>query len=127
MARCQKIRKRKRQYCSGDLRDPINIQERSITAPGSGVDFTEEFDKDRMIMSAINTVSGKTFFDGVGTETPITHKVGFRFDSSVTNQSWILLEDGRRFDILSLEDLDERHLWMEATCVDRGNQVASQI
>ena len=95
MARCQKLRKKKRQYCSSDLIDAIVIQEASITAPTSGTDFGRLFDTNRVTMSAINTVRGKTFFDGVGTDTPITHEIGFRFDDTVTAESWILLEDGR--------------------------------
>jgi len=127
MGRCQKIRKKKRQYCSGDLIDPINIQERSITPPSSGTDFGIKFDADRVVMSAINTVSGQTFFDGVETDTPITHEIGFRFDDTVSAESWILLEDGRRLDILNLEDLDNRHQWMRAQCTDRGAKVAGRV
>ena len=127
MPKCSKIRKKKRQICVGDLRDSITIQNRSITPPLSGVDFTETFDGDRPIPAMVNTVSGKTFFDGVNTETPITHKVGFRYDETITAESWILLKDNRRLDILNLENLDERDEWMMATCVDRGAKTASEI
>lgn len=127
MAKCSKIRKRKRQYCSGDLIDTISIQSRSITPPSSGVDFTETFSAGNVVQSAINTVSGKTYFDGVGTETNITHKIGMRFDPTVTAESWVLLEDGTRLDILETENLDRRSQWMELTCNDRGSRVASEI
>jgi head-tail adaptor len=119
MARCSRIRKKKRQYCSGDLVDEITIQNRDITAPLAGTDFTETFSGDLVIMSAINTVSGKTYFDGVNTETNITHEIGFRYDNTITSESWIVF-GGRRFDILKLENLDERSKWMQAHCVETG-------
>lgn len=122
MAVCTKIRKKKRQYCIGDLRDTIDLQSRDITAPTefSSVDYDEDFSTvEANLPAAINTVNGKTFFDGVSTETPITHTVGIRFIENVTAENWVLF-DGRRFDILRVENLDERSLWLELTCVDRG-------
>lgn len=119
MPQCQKLRKRKRQFCVGDLRDRITIQNRSITPPSSGVDFDETFTNESEIDAVVNTVTGKTYFDDVGVGTNITHEIGFRFDETVTAESWILF-NGRRLDILDLEDLDERHMWYRARCVDRG-------
>jgi SPP1 family predicted phage head-tail adaptor len=128
MPLCSKIRKKKRQYCIGDLRDEIILQDRSITPPFNGVGFSETFTDQITILSAINTVKGKVYFDGVGTETPITHEIGFRFIDGITAETWILY-DGRRLDILNVEDLDERHEWLLAQCTDRGleNKQASQI
>ncbi len=124
MAQCIKIRKKKRQYCVGDLRDTIDLLDRNITAPTefSSVDYGEEFQTSLPgagLSAAINTVAGKTFFDGVSTETPITHMIGIRFIENVTAENWVLF-DGRRLDILKVENLDERSLWLELTCVDRG-------
>lgn len=124
MAQCTKIRKKKRQYCVGDLRDTIDLLDRNITAPTefSSVDYDEEFQTTipgAGLPAAINTVTGKTFFDGVNTETPITHTVGIRFQENVTAENWVLF-DSRRLDILKVENLDERSLWLELTCVDRG-------
>ena len=103
--------------------DEITIQNRAIT-PSNGADFTETFTDVGVIPAAVNTVSGKTFFDGVNTETNITHSIGFRFDETVTAESWILF-NGNRLDILKLENLDERSVWMRAICVDRGEAAKS--
>ena len=116
---CTRIRKKKRQYCAGDLIDEVTIQNRNITAVLEGVDFGEQFTENYVAMAAINTVNGKTYFDGINTESNITHEIGLRFDDTVTAESWILFE-GRRFDILKLENLDERKEWMRAFCVERG-------
>jgi head-tail adaptor len=117
--KCSKIGKKKRQYCSGDLVDEIIIQNRSITSVMEGVDFGEQFSDYQSVMACVNTTSGKTYFDGVSTETNVTHEIGFRFDESVTSESWILF-DNRRFDILKIENLDEKKDWSRAVCVDRG-------
>lgn len=119
MKHCVKVRKKKTQYCIGDLRDEIVIENRNITPVLEGVDFGEEFTENYTAMAAINTPNGKTFFDGINTEINVTHVIGLYFDATVTAESWILF-NGRRLDILSLKNLDERNEWMEAVCVERG-------
>ncbi len=126
MPRCSKIKKKKQQVCIGDLRDEIVIQDRDIAPPLSGVDFRELFTNDKIRQAMINTINGKTFFDGVNTDILITHEILFRFDESVTAENWILLDTGNQLDILRITNLDERSDWMMATCVDRGTKVASQ-
>lgn len=124
MSSCRSIRKKKRKVCVGDMRDPITIQNRNIKAPPFGsVNFRENFqDKNEVTpqtLSLIETVRGKVYFDGVSTETPVSHHVYIMFDPEVTSESWIIFE-GRRLDILLVEDLDERHVFQLLTCTDTG-------
>ncbi len=120
MVTCIKIRRRKRTVCIGDMQDEITIQDRDIIPPEFGkTDFDENFSNDLTVWSAIKTVTGKTFFDGVNTDTPITHEIYIFFDATVTAESWIIFED-RRIDILKVEDFEERHEFMLLTCIDRG-------
>lgn len=128
MPQCIKLKKKKQQYCIGDMRDEIVIQNRAITAPQTGVDFSETFTNTITVLSAINTVSGKTYFDDVGTETNITHTIGLRFVEGVTAESWVLFDE-RRLDVLTVDNLDERGQWMRLQCVDRGEsaKAASEI
>lgn len=121
MAKCQTIRKKKQSYCVGDLRDIIVIENRTITAPTAfnQVDYDETFTDSLTVNAAVNTVNGRTYFDGVSTETPITHVIGIRFIEGLTSEQWITLE-GSRLDILRIENLNQRSLWMRLTCVDRG-------
>lgn len=117
---CTKIRKKKRQLCVGDLRDLIILQNRNIQPPDfDEVDFTEDFEDLGHTPAMVNTVRGRTFFDGVNTETPITHEIGIRFDETVTAETWIEFNN-RRLDILSVENLDERNEWQLFQCNDRG-------
>lgn len=124
MSQCQSIRKRKRNVCVGDMKDVITLQNRNITPPLFNiVDFDEDFQPIDPLnterFSLIETTTGKTFFDGVNTDTPITHIIYIRFDTTVTSETWIEFES-RRFDILKVEDFEERHTYMKLTCVDRG-------
>ena len=121
---CQSIRKKKRRVCVGDMRDPITLNNRNITAPlFNTVDFDENFEpidsSQPETLSLIETVDGKTYFDGVNTETPITHIIYIPFNDSVTSETWIEFE-GRRIDILRVENFDERNQFLKLTCNERG-------
>jgi len=120
MPKCQKIQRKKRQICIGDMDEQILLQDRGIGEPLFGsVDFGEDFTNIATVWAAVETVNGKTFFDSVNTETDITHHFYIRFDASVTAETWITW-DSRRFDILKPEDYDGRKEFMKLTCAERG-------
>lgn len=120
MPKCIKIRKKKRQVCVGDMRDEIVIELRSLTPPSGGsVDFTETFSTKETVWAAINTVNGETIFDGTGTERDVTHRIHTRYISGVTAEDWVTHKN-ERFDVLSVEDLDERQEYMLLRCTNRG-------
>lgn len=120
MPKNQKIQRKKRQFCLGDMDEQILLQDRGIGEPFFGsVDFTEDFTNNDKVWAAIKTVSGKTFFDGVNTETNITHEFWTRYDVNVSSETWIEFES-RRFDILDAQDLEERHEFMILICAERG-------
>lgn len=123
MPECKRIRKKKHQVCVGDMRDRINHQSRSIKAPASGsVDFTEQFDYENAIWCIINTIRGRSVFDGTGTEVDVTHEIVLRHIESITSEDWILKEDGERLRILTVENLDERDGWQRLNCTNRGTK-----
>ena len=104
----------------------VKIKVREIGAPFSTVDFSEKF-KDYLDMYAsVSTVSGKTYFDDTGVGTNITHEIGVRYDDSITAESWVVI-DGRRLDILTVENLDERNEWLRLRCTDKGTSEASKV
>lgn len=120
MPSCSSIKRKQRKVCIGDLDTEITIQSRSIASPDSnGVDFDETFTGKATVWALVNTVSGKTMFDGSGVERDVTHEIYIRYVSGVTSEDWILL-NGKRLDILPVEDLDERNEFMKLNCSFKG-------
>lgn len=123
MPKCIRIKRKKRQVCIGDLDTRIILQDRSIKPPVFGdPDFDEDFANTDTVWAAVNTVSGKTFFDGVNSDINISHVIFIRFDSAVTAETWVELEDGQRLDILDTENLEQRGEFLKLTCTIRGNK-----
>ena len=106
------------------MRDVITLKDRELGAPlFEAVDFSENFtDKSESSpdsFALIETATGKVYWDGVNTDTPVTHIVYIPYNDSVTSETWIEF-NLRRFDILKVEDMEERHEFLKLTCVDRG-------
>lgn len=121
MPKCVKIRGQRREVCIGDLDKLVTLQDRTLTAPTSGVDASEGFGNDNAVWSMIITKTGDTFFDGVSTEIDITHWIYIRFISTVTAETWIDFES-KRYDILDVENLDQRSDFMKLRCNNRGDK-----
>lgn len=118
---CDVLQRRHRKLRVGDLKDRICLQRRAISEPNFGAtDFGENFTRETRVWAKVETSTGKSFFDGVNPDVPVTHVVGIRYDKDVTTETWILLLDGRRLNILDVQDLEERHEWMILRCTDRG-------
>ena len=64
----------------------------------------------------MKTVAGKVFFDGVNVDVAVSHEILVRYDPSVTSETWILLKDGRRLDVVNVEDLEGRHEYLRLLC-----------
>lgn len=129
MPQCIKIKKKKRTVCVGDLRDEITIQSRAITAPAAdGVNFSETFTGLATVWAAINSVNGKTAFDNTGTEFDVTHDIYIRYLTGVTAEAWVLF-GSERYDIINVEDLDNRGTFMLLKCTNRGTtaNVANEL
>jgi len=111
----------------------ISIQSRDITPPAYGETvFEESFSGAISAKAIIKTPKGKTFFDGVNLERPITHEFHVRYvsgtvdDDTVTQENWILYK-GRRIDILDVKNCCEDDNKLILTCTDRGTKQASFI
>lgn len=120
MTKCVKIQRKKRQPCIGDMNDLITLQGRVLTAPTSGVDASEEFtDINADVWALVETASGETVFNGTDTERDVTHKFIIRFIDGVTSETWISFNSDR-FDILDVQDYDERHDFLLLRATNRG-------
>lgn len=112
-----------RQLTIGDMRHRIELHDRELTAPGEGeVDFDHDFAPFAKPWASVRTVTGKTHFDGVATETPITHAFAMRKRSAgrATAETWVIWK-GQRYDVLDVENLDERGEFVELMTASKGS------
>ncbi len=110
----------------GDMRHRIILHVRSIEVPAYGsVDFSEAFEGTN-IWAGIRTANGKIAMDDVGQDVNVTHQLFIRYDETVTSETFIQVEDGRRFRIISVEDYDMRHEYMRLNVTDRGLDEAAK-
>lgn len=120
MPKCKKLRRLKRQVCIGDLDNQIVLQDRSITPPVSGVDATEDFTTNDTVDAKVDTSRGETIFDGVSPDgVDVTHIFTIRFITGITAETWVGFKS-QRFDILDVENLEERDEWLKLRCTNRG-------
>ena len=120
----------KRVICVGDLDRRVILSERKITEPGFGeTDFGEDFPDSREVWAQVATFAGRVLFNGVDTDTLISHEVSIRYSDSVTSETWVQLKDerGTRLDVVKVENLDERNEFMLLLCKSRGYAEASKV
>ena len=105
---------------------PITLQNREIKPPLFGKpDFDETFSGDQVVTGIVSTKRGKTLFDGVATDNPITHKISIEFLAGVTAETWVLFK-GSRLDILDVENCCEKDEVLILRCTERGTAEASK-
>lgn len=108
--------------CIGDLKSRVTLQSRAITEPLFVTpEFTETFSLNRKVWAKIVTNTGKIIFDGVSSDIRITHTLTIRWDREVTTETWVLLDDNTRLDIVNVEDVDEEHDFLVLACTERGD------
>jgi len=104
----------------------ITFQDRNIKPPVFGsVDAGLIFDNDNTVKAIVKTERGNTLFDGVSIDQVITHKITLAFISGITAETWILF-NGRRLDILDVENCGEQDKVLILLCNDRGTKEASK-
>ena len=124
MARCQKIRRKKRAACSGDLRDEIILWDRDIKAPAFGeAEQTQTYSNGFTVWSSINTIEGKEIFNGAQLVGVKTHSILIRFDAgrNITAENVVEFK-GNYYDILGVQNLEERDEWLELSCGILGDK-----
>lgn len=111
----------RRSLC-GDMRHYIALQTRDITVPDdpNNPSYTESFTTTYQVFSAIYTKKGDEFFDGVNLSTFESHNFIIRRINGLTEEKWILYR-GFLYDIIDIEDYDERQLFMLIRTKLRGD------
>jgi len=132
MGRCVNISPKRRKLCSGDMTFVISIQDRELKGAGFGTTtHTIDFTTVETIRAAIGTLKpGTEIFDGSNVAQTVTHDFFINHIDfpAITAENWILY-DGRRFDIVNVERLDERKRYIRLRCNEKGttaNAVNSQ-
>ena len=122
MAACNRIKRKNRKVCVGDLNELITIKDRSLTAARPGATgISEAFTNDKQVWAMIETTRGDQFFDGSSLQTGTTHLFYARYDASVTQEDFIFFS-GNIYDILDVENLDERSNFMKIQARKRGTE-----
>ena len=126
MATCGKIHRKKRRLCIGSMDEQITLEVRSIQSPwvssvdADGVDLGESFTNQRLVWAAVNTTRGWQTFDGTNIANAVTHLFYIRYIPNVTFEDWILYK-GERYDIVDVENLDERNEFYVLRANKRGD------
>lgn len=99
----------------------ITIHSRSLSVPVFGSpDFSESFVPSLTVWAIVQSVDGKTMFDGVNqVDRAVTHTFTLRHDPLITAESWVEY-NGVLYDILRVDDLDGRGEFMVLTASERG-------
>jgi len=120
MPKCQRVQRKNRAVCIGDMRDKIILQSRSITAPSAnGSDMTESFVTTKTVWSLVETRQGIEIFDGTNLIGVATHYFYIRYVSGLTAETWIQFKS-KYYDILDVQNLEERNEFMLLRCSERG-------
>lgn len=121
----QVLPRKKRQAPIGDLDTRVTVHRRRQVPPVAGsVDAAFAFqaiEGDGEVWAKVETKDGKTVFDGVSNDRRVTHEVTIRTLAGVTSESWVLLRDGTRLDVVVAETLDERGEFTRLSCDARGS------
>lgn len=121
---CKKIRRKKRSVCVGGLSDRITIYDRDIRPPLFNTsEQTQLYSGGKEVWSSVETTRGKEIFNGTQLLGVRTHIILLRFDPEreVTTEDVVEFK-GSYYDILGVQNLEERDEWLELSCGTRGNK-----
>jgi head-tail adaptor len=121
MARCQKLRRKKRTVCAGDLDTLIDIQCRALDDGFDDPEETESFTTVDSPWAMVETLRGVFVVDSVnGGDIEATHRFTIRFpDTVTTGENWVLANN-KRYRILDQQNFEERNEWLQILCTERG-------
>lgn len=117
MGKCQKIRRKHRKICIGDLDTLISIKSRNTVTKNFLPDVG--FAVVSQPWALWETVRGEEVFDDSDTGEQVTDIAIIRYDASITKEFFVELE-GENYRILDVEDLERRHEWTKLSLTNRG-------
>lgn len=120
MPDCNYIKRKDKDFCVGDMDKLITIYSRNILPPdGESVDYQEAFSSPVTIWAMVETINGQTIFDDSNIERVVSHRFTTRFIPELTFEKWLDFGNNR-YDILGVENQNERNQFMILKCNLRG-------
>lgn len=92
-----------------------------MVAPTTTVDMTENFTDDKTVWAGLKTSKGREMFYASNAQDAVSHIFYFRWFSGLETQDWIEYKD-ENYDILEIDNLDERDEWYACYCNPRGSK-----
>ena len=124
MPTLHRLKRKRRRVCVGDLDTRVQIETRSQVPPPIGVVDAEflfsPISGDGYVWARVETLSGRTVFDGVSQDRRVSHSVVIRTLAGADAEVWVKLADGTRLDVVQAEAYDERGEFTELLCDARG-------
>lgn len=100
----------------GDLRHLVQIQSRSTTQDTIGQEVTA-WTTVATPFAKIEPALGQETLAGAAVTAAVTHTLTIRYRTGITARMRVLYGT-RVFEIVSVIDVEERHFWLELTCVE---------
>lgn len=119
MTECKKIRIYHRSLCAGDLDRKIAIKTRTTPGMTTSAGIDQDFDTTNSVWSALKTTKGRSMFYTTNLDKAVSHVFYIRYIDGLTQESWIDY-GGELYDIIDIDNYDERDEWMALMCNVRG-------
>lgn len=110
-------------YSVGDMRNPILIHTRVMSAPGiNSVSISHGYDAGVLAWAMVDTVkTGPQMFTDVNLGEVPTHYFIIRYRSGITSEN-IVAWQGSFYEIVKPENISMRNKWLRLICKLRGDQ-----
>jgi SPP1 family predicted phage head-tail adaptor len=97
-----------------------------LDAPVTTVDFDHTFTAvGSKKWAALKTTKGRDMFFATNMDIGVTHIFYIRWYNGLTSEDWITFK-GERYDIVEVENIDERDEWYAIYCNVRGDETQDQ-
>lgn len=127
---CKTIKKQANKICISKLNAKIEIQTSSFqNADAPGEESSLVFNTISTTWSMVKTANNLNYNNGVNADSSITHLFYIRFNPSMDFfQELFILYKNRRFNVNSIENIDEENKYFVLYAVERGkdDKLASQ-
>lgn len=128
MAVCQNITPKKKKICLSARRKKVSLFRRNILAPASSQSHSHKYEEFAKPFASIETKGkGVDIFDGIETSgadgIPVvaSHIVIIRYRSDLTTEDYLRFGENN-YDILKVENIDERNRDLRLFCALKGDE-----